>query len=195
VTVTAFGRPLGPRTPSRADARPGDDRWVTGPIGAGRLGLDAARGRAPAHVSQAAHDALVRHYRTPNPRVDCADGIARLAHASMDVSDGLLADAPKIAAASGVEIEIDLDLVPLPDAAAEWFAPGPVDAPMLAAGGDDYEILFTAPPEAREAAARFAVRIGCVRAGRGLRVLHQGRPFGIAAAGYTHRLGRSAPPR
>jgi thiamine-monophosphate kinase len=195
VTVTAFGRPLGARTPSRADAQAGDDVWVTGPIGAGRLGLDAARGKAPAHLDAAAKVGLVRHYRTPSPRTDCAAEIARLARASMDVSDGLLADAPKIAAASGVRIEIDLDRVPWPDAAAVWFAPGPIDALMLAMGGDDYEILFTAPPEARAEAARFAVRIGGVQVGQGLQVLSGGRSLAIASAGYTHRLGRSAPLR
>lgn len=191
VTVTAFGRPLGPRTPSRADARVGDDVWVTGPIGRGRLGLDVARGRAPAHLPPAAAAALLAHYRTPRPRTDLAALIAAHAHASMDVSDGLLADAPKIAVASGVELEIDLDAMPVPAEAAAWFGGAPIDRLLLAIGGDDYEILFTAPPTARPALEGDAVRIGAVRAGQGLRVLQGGRPLAVAAGGYVHRLGAS----
>lgn len=191
ITITAFGRPLTLRTPSRADARPGDDVWVTGPIGRGRLGLDVARGRAPAHLPTDAAAALLAHYRTPTPRTDLAALIAAHAHASMDISDGLLADAPKIAAASGVEVEIDLDRMPTPEEAADWFAPGEVDRLLLAIGGDDYEILFTAPPAARPALEGRAVRIGEVRAGQGLRVLQHGRPLAIASGGYAHRLGRT----
>ncbi|MFZ4604001.1 MAG: thiamine-phosphate kinase [Caulobacterales bacterium] len=190
ITVTAFGRPLGARTPSRTDAQVGDDVWVTGPIGAGLLGLEAARGRAPATLSPNQVEALVAHYRTPRPRIDRAALVAEVAHASMDVSDGLLADAPKIAAASGVHLAIDLDAVPMPPAAADWFAPGPVDRLRLARGGDDYEILFTASQSARARISDAAHLIGVVREGAGLSVLADGRAIPIEASGYVHRLGQ-----
>jgi thiamine-monophosphate kinase len=155
------------------------------------MGLDVARGATPAGVDAADAAQLLAHYRTPLPRLDCAAMIASVAHAAMDVSDGLLADAPKIARASGVAIEIDLESVPAPAGAAQWFAPAPIDRLFLAAGGDDYEILFTAPPSARAAIAGRAHRIGRVTQGAGLTLAGgDGRALTPQARGYVHRLGQ-----
>lgn len=183
VSVTAFGVPCGARTPSRADARPGQDIWVTGTIGDAVLGLTALnKGVADVRVTE--------RYLLPEPRVGFAETIARFAAASMDVSDGLAQDAGKIAAASGVALRIEADRVPRSEAGRD------ADIAVLVSGGDDYEILFTAEPASRagiEAAARGAglavSRIGVVEAGEGARILGpDGTP--VPLAGYRHRLGR-----
>ena len=189
VTITAFGRPLGAHTPARGDAQVGDDVWVSGVIGAGLLGLEAALGRAPAHVSPAECAVLVEHYRLPKPRVDLATVIAEHAHASMDVSDGLIADAVKIAAASGLALTIDLADVPTPAIAQSWYGQAGVDRFALARGGDDYQILFTAPIGARGALASVATRIGAVEAGQGLSLRLGGVHVAHAGGGHVHRLG------
>ncbi len=193
VTITAFGRPLGPRTPARADAMDGDDVWLTGTVGDGMLGLAVRQGVAgdlsPAHAA-----ALAAHYRTPAPRTAFAAAIARHAHAAMDVSDGLLGDAAKIAAASQVHLVLDPAALPLSDAAAAWFAAQADRAAAmdrLANGGDDYEIVFTAPPAARAALLAAAAdiglrltRIGHVATGAGVTA------GGLAVWGHAHRIGR-----
>ncbi len=126
LSVTMLGH-AGPRTPSRSSAKPGDGVWVTGTIGDSGLGLAALRGEP---FDKADHDYFVDRYRLPSPRLDLAAAVAELASATMDVSDGLIGDAAKIAAASGVRIEIDLGAVPLSPAAARWIErqPDPLKA-------------------------------------------------------------------
>lgn len=194
IAVTMIGRPLG-RTPDRAGARPGHDLWVTGTIGDGALGLAILKGRLQASAEDAAY--LADRYRRPQPRSAFAPAVADHASAAMDVSDGLLADAAKIAAASGVRMEIELAAVPLSPAAARATAEGKAEAAALCAGGDDYELLFTAPPEAaeslRSAAAAQGVpltRIGRCQAGEGAALLGPDRrPLPALASGYAHHLG------
>lgn len=179
---------------SRAGARPGDLLFVTGTIGDGWLGLQAARGMLTLEPER--RDALEAAYRTPMPRVEFASVILGLATASADVSDGLLADAGHIAAASGVSVEIDLEVLPMSTAAQAWFE-GRVDAQaaleLLASGGDDYEILLTAPPGAENALRREAerrhlrlTRVGRVTPGQGLSVRYYGQEIIPTRTGWTH---------
>lgn len=190
IAITAFGAPFGARTPARADAQVGDDLWVTGTIGDGYLGLAVLEGRFGAGETAR----LIRRYQLPEPRMAFAPAVAAFATAAMDVSDGLLGDAAKIAAASGVALRIDPGAIPLSAEAAAWLArqPDPTAArAALANGGDDYEILFTAPSGARGALAEAAAeaglpvaRIGSVQAGRGVDA------GGLPVGGHVHRLGR-----
>lgn len=193
VTVTMLGRPAAGRTPDRASAVVGDDVWITGTIGDGVLGL-AARRNDLAALSEAQRGFLVDRYQLPSPRTAFASAIGRFAHASMDVSDGLLGDAAKIAAASGVAIAIDPDAIPLSEAAAAWLAQQTDRAAALAGlatGGDDYELLFTAATYARGALLAAAddvglglTRIGAVKAGTGVDA------GGLRVGAHAHRLGR-----
>lgn len=183
------------RTVSRAGARPGDLVFVTGFIGDGWLGLQAAQqklGLAPERLA-----ALVEHYRRPIPRLIFADAIRDAASASVDVSDGLIADLGHVASASGVGIEIDLEVTPLSPAGQAWFA-GRVDEQAalekLVTGGDDYEIAFTAAARDEPALRREAERrhiwltcLGRVTEGKGVTARFAGRPVAIAAPGFTHR--------
>lgn len=195
VSITAFGDPIGSRTPSRAGARIGDDVWVSGAFGDAWLGFLARRGEwRPSDPRE--FEYVTRRYRLPSPRVDCAPLVARFASASMDVSDGLAGDAEKMGRASGVSLSLLAADVPLSKAARSWSdAHGGYG--RLLDWGDDYEILFTAPPDLRQAiveeAASLGVgiaRIGAVEAGEGAEVLDQdGRPLPVSGA-HSHRLGR-----
>lgn len=188
LSVTALGKPLGPRAPSRSGAEVGDDVWVTGAIGDGALGLLVALGHV-AEVDASVRNALLDRYRLPRPRLAAAGLIAEVATAAMDVSDGLAGDAAKIAAASGVAIELQRAAIPLSEAARAWLAAQPQDQDKIF-NGDDYEILFTAPPAARPRIESFTAvgitRIGAVCAGAGVTV-----DGGPAPGGFSHRLGQS----
>ena len=195
VSVMAFGRPYGDRSPARADAVPGQDLWVTGTIGDAVLGLAAAQGRLQASSEDAAF--LVDRYRRPQARAGFAETIARQAGAAMDVSDGLIADARKLAAASGLALRLDLTAIPLSPAATRALAASGASLADLVTGGDDYEILFTADPAAAPAlgAAANAIglrltRIGETLPGKGVEAfLPDGRDLGAEGGGFVHRLG------
>ncbi|MGE0828988.1 MAG: thiamine-phosphate kinase [Hyphomonadaceae bacterium] len=196
IAVTAIGRPLRKRAPSRADAKPGEDVWITGYVGDGFLGLKAARGELQA-LAPRDREALRAHYRTPEPRINFAPAIARLAGASMDVSDGLMLDAARMADAAGCAIRIEAASVPHSTAAQRWLDTADAYQLRLLSGGDDYEILFTAAPEKRAAVKRAGVRaglnvtrIGQVMEGAGVSLIDShGAPLPIPDLGYRHRLG------
>ena len=186
---TAIGHVPRGQSLSRTGAKPGDDLYVTGTIGDAGLGLAIARGEAPADP------ALLRRYRLPVPRLAMGQGLAAAgAHGAMDVSDGLLIDASRMAKASGVRIEIALADVPLSDAAAARLAPGDAGRLAAATAGDDYELLIAAPPESRaalltlsEAARLRLTRVGRVEAGEGFSVIGEGgTPVPVPRLGYEH---------
>jgi thiamine-monophosphate kinase len=140
---------------------------------------------------------LMTAYLAPFVRPECAAIVSKYASASMDVSDGLVADAEKLASASGVALEIEINAVPFSIPAERWAFTGG-DVRKLIAGGDDYVVLFTAPAELRGAveaaeggqALRLS-RIGKVGAGQGVRFVDlKGNPLVISETGYSHALGR-----
>jgi thiamine-monophosphate kinase len=174
--LTALGEADAP-VPARSGARPGDEIWVSGTIGDAGAGLRILRGEI------AGATALVERYRKPRPRLEAGQRLAPRVAAMMDISDGLLIDAARMAAASGVALSLDLAAVPL---SAEWReAMGDDRAARLAAAtaGDDYELLFAAPPG--EAAAILALaretglplsRIGAAAPGVGLHLRQGAEP-------------------
>jgi len=178
----------------RAGARPGDLVLVTGTIGDGGLGLQAAQGLLELEPEWGA--ALATRYRLPEPRIAFGAALPGHAHASADVSDGLAADAGRIATASGVAIELDLGRLPLSAAARVWFE-ARVDAEAaltyLATAGDDYEIVLTCPPETGPALMRAAAdqhlrltAVGCVTEGEGVRATFRGRDVPLDRPGWRH---------
>lgn len=167
--------------PRRSDARPGQSVWVSGAIGHGGRGLEASlRGGDP--------DAVAR-YRVPNlPTPQQVDAVSAYAVAAMDVSDGLLIDAQRMAEASGVAIELNIDLVPLAE-------PTTVIHDVLAqcTAGDDYQILLTTSPEAD---LEGFFRIGIVLEGRGLRLSWAGEMIPLPKTlGYVHGETENRPRR
>ncbi|MGZ9099487.1 MAG: thiamine-phosphate kinase [Brevundimonas sp.] len=182
------------RTVGRGGARPGDLVFVTGAIGDGWLGLEAVQGKLSLDAERVA--ALSDHYRTPMPRTEFAVPIRDMASASIDVSDGLIADLGHLAEAGGVRIEIDLETVPLSAAGQAWFD-GRVDEQAalekLVTGGDDYELAFTASARDEAALRREAdrrhlrlTRIGRVTAGQGMVARFAGQPLTFERPGFTH---------
>jgi thiamine-monophosphate kinase len=129
----------------RDGARPGDAVFVTGSVGAGLAGLECLRSGEAGGDEM---DACVERYRRPSPRyrIGAVLGRARAATACMDLSDGLADAARQIADASGVGIRLSAGDLPVDAAARKWFDAHGRDAAMVAAaGGDDYELLFTVP--------------------------------------------------
>lgn len=145
-SLTLFGRP-GPRGPVlRRGAQAGDLVFVTGVIGDAGLGLKVLEGTLVSRDPTG----LIARYRSPQPRLEWSDAVARLASAAIDISDGLWADAGHLAKASRVAIAIDAGAIPLSAAAREMVrdaGEGLAGVVRLAGAGDDYEILFTAPVE------------------------------------------------
>ncbi len=180
--LTAVGSVEPETALSRSGAKVGDDLWVSGSIGDAGLGLAIALGHAP-------HDAaLLKRFRRPEPRLALGRALIGTASAAMDVSDGLLIDADRLAQASGVALAIDLGAVPVSDAAAAR-CPTLAERIALTTAGDDYELLFTAPPGVDVAAlsGRTPVtRIGAVTAGRGVRLANQGVDVTPARLGWEH---------
>jgi thiamine-monophosphate kinase len=103
---------------------------------------------------------VVGRYRRPTPRLSLGRALVGLATACADVSDGLVADLGHICDASGVEATIEADRVPLSEAGCSVLASDPAMWPALLSGGDDYELVFTAPTEQANAIAKAASAVG-----------------------------------
>lgn len=179
-TLTAIGEATSDAVPARSGARAGDRLFVTGPVG------DAGAGLRLLKQGRAEPAALIDAYRRPRPRLAEGRALAPLVHAMMDVSDGLLIDAGRMAAASGLAVVIDH--VPLSDD-LEAITGGVAAARVAAAtAGDDYELLFALPEGAAPPVHAFAV--GRFEAGEGLSLRLDGRAVPLPAAlGYEHRVG------
>jgi thiamine-monophosphate kinase len=178
-SLTLMGWVPAGRIVRRAGARAGDRLMVSGHVGDGWLGLLAARGEVPDPGGY-----LEGRYRRPTARLDLRGAVLEHATAAADVSDGLVADAGHIAEASGVRLRLDLERVPLSAAGRAWLTGQADAAPALlglASGGDDYEIVATAPV----ALPGFTV-IGEVVAGEGIEVRWQGQPVDPGAGGWRH---------
>ncbi|MGF1544937.1 MAG: thiamine-phosphate kinase [Parvularculaceae bacterium] len=199
-SVTMFGDAPREGVVRRDGARPGDDLYVTGVIGYAGLGLAALDRRMDFDLDAAVP--AVDRYLAPRPRLAMGRALARIASAMLDVSDGLLKDAGRLAAASAVDVEIDAGAIQVSPLAAAWLAresdPWRARA-QLAAFGDDYELLFAASPARRaavEAAAAASetpvARIGRVRERRNLDVSltlfldPDGRAIEGPSSGYDH---------
>ena len=164
--LTAIGAATHRPVPSRAGARPEDGVWITGSLGAAMLGFEALRDRTETDSSA---------YRRPLARLAEGEALAPLVTAMMDVSDGLLLDASRLAGASGVTMALDSAAVPVAVAeerrheALRW--------------GDDYELLFTLPEGVEPPVP--ATLIGEVREKSGALLLLDGEaPTG--SLGYQH---------
>jgi thiamine-monophosphate kinase len=137
--LTAIGR-IGGKVPLRSGGREGDVLWLVGTLGDSAAGLELLKADAEAT------GALVDVYRRPVPQLVAGQALAAHAHAMMDVSDGLLLDTMRLAEASGLSAQIDLDAVPLSRAFVAERG-GDLDARLFAAsGGDDYALLAALAP-------------------------------------------------
>jgi thiamine-monophosphate kinase len=187
VTLQALGLVPEGRELRRSTAVVGDSVFVTGCLGDAALGLAALQGRVA--LSEPALAYCVGRLNRPSPRIEAGIALRGVAHALIDISDGLLADLEHILTASGVGADLRLEEVPLSVPVKTWLEAGG-DWDTVLAGGDDYELLFTAPESVRPALEAAFRRIDCplrhigrIEAEPGLRLW---RPDGA-----EHRAGRT----
>jgi len=179
VSITAMGFVPAGRMVKRSGAKAGDAVYVTGTIGDSGGGLALLRGEGR-DVSEADRAYLVARYRVPEPPKTFGENLCDIAHASVDVSDGLIADLGHLASASGVGIVVEGERVPLsPALKALW---GADTMARAVAAGDDYQIAFTAPPGRN---GPFTC-IGHVRAGEGVSLSVDGKEVAVPQPGYRH---------
>ncbi|WP_374608288.1 thiamine-phosphate kinase [Diaphorobacter nitroreducens] len=196
--VTVFGEVPTGQALLRSGARVGDDIYVSGTPGEARLALDALRGRLA--LPPTALQQLRPRLEQPTPRVALGLALRGVASSAIDVSDGLLGDLGHILKASGVGACVDATVATnlLAASAQQAGATADFDAQTLMqcalAGGDDYELVFTAPPAqqaavqaAAQASGTRATRIGRVEPAPGLRVVDgQGQPVAQHFASFDH---------
>jgi thiamine-monophosphate kinase len=193
LSLTAIGEVATGTEIRRSGARGGDVVWVSGTIGDAFLGLRVLRGTRP-ELSAEHRAALIARFQVPEPRVVLGPALCGIARAMIDVSDGLLADLGHICETSDVAAVVELESLPLSPAARAFVGLDPDIASRLAAGGDDYELLFTAPPEAAEGIRGLGSRldlpltaIGRIEPGASVRLVDPaGRPIPVEVAGYRH---------
>ncbi len=190
ICITIFGE-LAPGQALRRDAaRAGDDLWISGSLGDARLALAGYWNEYALDAATLAQAAQRMHQ--PTPRVALGLALAPLAHAAIDISDGLVGDLGHILAASGVGATLDVDALPAGPVLARQ--PRELRRRFTAAGGDDYELCFTAPAAQREAVIAAALqagtavtRVGSIDAEPGLRLVDaQDQALDLNLAGFDH---------
>ncbi len=190
ICVAVFGEVPAGHALLRSGARAGDELWVSGSLGDARLALEVFRGTVTLHAD--AFGAVRARMEQPAPRVALGIALRGVATSAIDVSDGLLGDLRHILARSGVGVTLDADALPLSAVLAAQ--PLPLRRECALAGGDDYELLFTAPPAhehgVRAAAASAgcaATRIGRIEAAPGVRIVDRhGNAVAATFASFDH---------
>jgi len=191
LSVTIMGEVPKHQALRRDAARPGDDIWVSGTLGGAALGLAVLQHKVQLDETDLAH--CLRALETPQPRVSLGLALRGIAHAAIDISDGLLADLGHILERSNVGAEVRFDALPAHPALSPWLVEDWARNCLLA-GGDEYELCFTASPERCEAVAAIGARlnlplacIGCVVEDAGLTLLDvAGKPMRTGKSGYDH---------
>lgn len=198
ICITVFGEVPAGQALLRSGAQPGDDIYVSGHLGDARLALEALLGQV--QLPAAALAAARQRLESPSPRVALGMALRGIASSALDLSDGLVGDLGHILQASGVGAELQADQVLARMAATAGAAGTALSLPLdlqlqcCLAGGDDYELCFTATADRRDAvqqaglAAQTPVqRIGRITAAPGLRVIDaQGQPMAQRWASFDH---------
>jgi len=186
VCVTVLGELPAGTALLRTGARPGDDLYVSGTLGDARLALEAFRGNLTLDAADFAH--VRRAMELPTPRTALGIRLRGLATGAIDVSDGLTGDLGHLLRGSAAAAVVDVDA--LPRSAVLAAQPIELQRECLLAGGDDYELVFTALPSRRDAVAAAGAsagttvtRIGRIEAGAGLRLVDR------AGESVTSRFG------
>lgn len=191
ICITVFGEVPQGEALLRSGARAGDEIYVSGTLGDARLALEVFRGTVS--VSPQVFETARARMEQPTPRIALGQALRHIASSAIDVSDGLLGDLGHILRASGVGASIDTVVASgLIQAAVALDDERKLE--YVLAGGDDYELAFTAPASLRDAvraaaqAARTPVtRIGRIETQPGLRLLDaQGRPIARSYGSFDH---------
>lgn len=191
ITIQILGHVTHGTAMRRGGARAGDLLAVTGTLGDAGAGLALASGRLHLSDRDAAAELLAR-YEYPSPRLDFGSLARGIASAAMDLSDGLVGDLPKLAAASGLSAQVAVDRLPL-SRALQSAVPLAQAREWALAAGDDYELLLAVPPHrfAELAAAARRVNLMCavigeLRPGTGVAWTLDGAAIDVPARGYDH---------
>ncbi|MES2150860.1 MAG: thiamine-phosphate kinase [Pseudomonadota bacterium] len=192
ICITIFGQLEPGRALRRAAAQAGDQLWISGSLGDARLALAHYWNELPPDAATLAAAAPRMHMPSPRVALGCALAGQRLAHAAIDISDGLVGDLGHILAASGVGATLDVDALPAGPALARQDRQ--LRRRFSAAGGDDYELCFSAPAgqhaailAAGAACATAVTCVGRIDAEPGLRLVDAGgRPLELGLAGFDH---------
>jgi len=191
VCVTILGEVAAGQALRRDGAREGDEVWVSGRLGAAALGLRHLQGEIGLSPDEAG--ACQARLHAPEPRVVLGRALVDVARSAIDISDGFLADLGHILERSGVGAEVELARLPAHAAVAARLE-DPLARQCLLAGGDDYELCFTAAPERAQAVLAAGVeagvdvtRVGRISKTRGLRILgSDGQIMKLEMRGYDH---------
>jgi thiamine-monophosphate kinase len=174
ICITVFGEVPAGAALRRDAAKPGDDIWISGTLGDARLALACYRHEL--ELDELTLNTAATRMHAPTPRVALGLALRGIAHAAIDISDGLVGDLGHILERSGVGASIDADALP----AGPMLNRQPLDIRrrFALAGGDDYELCFTAPAERRNdvlaasiTAGTPVTRVGCIEAAPGLRIV------------------------
>ena len=196
ISVTALGYAQEGRVPRRGGGAPGQRLYVTGTIGDAALGLRLRHDDRLAvkwDLRRDEREWLLDRYLIPEPRLAVAGVVAAYACASMDLSDGLVGDLEKLAAASGVGAILEADRVPLSRAVARALRADPTSLADALTGGDDYELLVAIDPgdvddfeqEARRAGVA-VTDVGALVEGDGVDVESNGMPLELGRTAFSH---------
>lgn len=194
ICITVFGETEG-QALLRSGAKIGDELWVSGSLGDAHLALQGLLGRLP--LSAALLAQTRQRLERPTPRVALGLALRGIAHAAIDLSDGLMGDLRHVLKASGLGASVQADLAAGVLAAQhhpDWPAVGSTALAPVLTGGDDYELCFTAPPGAHQAVLQAGrdtntpvSRVGRIEAEPGLRLLDAGQqPLPLSFASYDH---------
>lgn len=194
LSALLIGRVAAGKAILRGGAKEGDIVYVSGTLGDAALGLAVRKGELSAPLTAEQRDYLIDRYRLPQPRLGLGQKLVGVASAMIDISDGFLADLGHLCTASNLGTTIPLDKLPLSAAARAAITSNPNFNNAVIAGGDDYELLFTAAPQhARDVAAAMrdagvtVTALGSMAQGAGAVVLGaDGQPIKVEKAGYAH---------
>ena len=190
ICITVFGQVPAGQALLRSGACPGDELWVSGTLGDARLALEVFRGAVS--LPGGDFEAVRRAMELPQPRVPLGLALRGVASSAIDLSDGLVGDLGHVLQRSGVGAVLHADA--LPRSAVLAALPLALQRQCVLSGGDDYELLFTAPPARRDAVRAAAAHAGVavthcgeIVAGSGLRVLDAaGQDLPTAWRGFDH---------
>lgn len=174
----------------RDGAQAGDDLWVSGTLGDAAFALQSLLGKV--RLTPAEASMLCLRLEQPQPRLALGTALRGLASAALDVSDGLAGDLRHLAHRSGLQAVVEVTTVPVSEV-VQVLSPHPLYWQCVLAGGDDYELCFTAVPQHREALSALSLqlglpltRIGYMQAGNGVQWLEGGQPVDWELQGFDH---------
>ncbi len=188
-SVTAIGTVPAGKALRRSGAKMGDTIYVSGTLGDSALGLQLLR-----HPGVGRDPYLINRYYLPQPRISLGQKLISIAHACMDISDGLVQDLGHICKISGVGATINRDKLPLSKSVRKCIEGDEEFWDCALSGGDDYELLFTAPPEKEPTIKALAedlklplTAIGKITGDDGITLLDEtGKPLVITGRGFKH---------